>query len=67
MQGVETTKGFAMLVPDLDWPADLFEDARPTSESSIAISDLKEILLDTDMPLWPALQRQRTAEAALAS
>jgi hypothetical protein len=42
-----------MRVQDLDWPADLFLDAMPASESSIMLSVKSEIRSDTEVPLGP--------------
>jgi hypothetical protein len=46
-----------MGVPDLDWPAELFADAIPRSESSPMISTRPEDPPDTDVPLWSIMHR----------
>ena len=46
-----------MRVPDLDWPADLFEDASPISESAVASSAGQDIRPVREMPLWSASWR----------
>ena len=46
-----------MGVPDLDWPAELFADAIPRSESSPMISTRPEDPPDTDAPFWSIMHR----------
>jgi hypothetical protein len=54
-----------MRVPELDWPADLFADTMPVSESRILVSASPESRSGADLPLWPAMQEVWMGSARL--